>query len=140
MFCDTLLNDALGMFGVRVACAFGCIRADLLHLAALYPNPYAQANPSQRVAPTTGGPRLARLALTPSCSFFPAAASLRLAARRALLTRRGSSKRSKDTAYFESRPERPRSRARLCGLTAAHAYGARAERRLGYDRGPADRA
>jgi len=111
---------------------------NMLHLVALYPNTYAQDYPSQRIAPTKGNGGSTRLALTPSR--FSAPASLHRATRRALLAPYGFSKCPKEPAGFESCTERERSRARHCRLTATHAYRAHANRRLGYDRGAADRA
>ena len=64
--CDTSLNDALGMFGVRVV--FHSERAALCNrltrssaLIALHPDPYSEAHPSQRAAATERNAQSSRI-------------------------------------------------------------------------------
>ena len=66
--CDISLNDALGMFGVRVV--FHSERAALCNrltrssaLIALHPDPYSEAHPSQRAAATERNARSSRILL-----------------------------------------------------------------------------
>lgn len=121
-FCDALLNDALGMFGVSKHHVALCSRLfNMLHLVAFYPNPYTQDYPSQRVASTKGNRGFTRVALTPSRSYAPPT-SLHRATSCSILPSYGPSKCPKVPQGFESRPERARSRPRHCRLTAAHAY------------------
>jgi hypothetical protein len=128
--CDTALNDALGMFSVRLSCTselgrpFFVVVTDARSflLTALCPDPYPEAHPSQRAAKTERNTRSARINLAPFSQ--PSTHAPSLANHGAPIISRRPRKRAQIVARPTFGAERAGPRPRYGGPAPAHAHRA----------------